>query len=41
MNLRFKEIFIGRVVNKRLTFNSGMDEFRNKQDFFDYPDRGA
>ena len=27
MNLRFKEIFSGKVVNKRLTFNTGMDEF--------------
>jgi ATP-dependent Lon protease len=27
MNLRFKEIFAGKVVNKRLTFNTGMDEF--------------
>lgn len=27
MNLRFKEIFAGKVVNKRLTTNTGMDEF--------------
>lgn len=27
MNLHFKEIFAGKVVNKRLTFNTGMDEF--------------
>lgn len=27
MNQRFKEIFSGKVVNKRLTFNTGMDEF--------------
>ena len=27
MNYRFKEIFAGKVVNKRLTFNTGMDEF--------------
>lgn len=27
MNQRFKEIFAGKVVNKRLTFNTGMDEF--------------
>jgi ATP-dependent Lon protease len=27
MNHRFKEIFAGKVVNKRLTFNTGMDEF--------------
>lgn len=27
MNNRFKEIFAGKVVNKRLTFNTGMDEF--------------
>ncbi|HAJ37917.1 MAG TPA: BREX system Lon protease-like protein BrxL [Chloroflexi bacterium] len=27
MNLHFKEIFRGKVVNKRLTFNTGMDEF--------------
>jgi len=27
MNTRFKEIFAGKVVNKRLTFNTGMDEF--------------
>lgn len=27
MNLRFKEVFTGKVVNKRLTFNTGMDEF--------------
>jgi ATP-dependent Lon protease len=27
MNHRFKEIFSGKVVNKRLTFNTGMDEF--------------
>jgi len=27
MNLRFREIFAGKVVNKRLTFNTGMDEF--------------
>jgi ATP-dependent Lon protease len=27
MNLRFKETFAGKVVNKRLTFNTGMDEF--------------
>ncbi len=27
MNLRFKEIFSGKVVNKKLTFNTGMDEF--------------
>jgi len=27
MNYRFKEIFAGKVVNKRLTFDTGMDEF--------------
>lgn len=27
MNLRFKETFAGKVVNKKLTFNTGMDEF--------------
>lgn len=27
MNQRFKETFAGKVVNKRLTFNTGMDEF--------------
>jgi len=27
MNLRLKEIFAGKVVNKKLTFNTGMDEF--------------
>jgi len=27
MNLRLKEIFTGKVVNKKLTFNTGMDEF--------------
>lgn len=27
MNLHFKEIYPGKVVNKRLTFNTGMDEF--------------
>ena len=27
MNLRFKETFVGKVVNKRLTFDTGMDEF--------------
>ncbi|MCX6083234.1 MAG: endopeptidase La, partial [Chloroflexi bacterium] len=27
MNLHFKEIFTGKVVNKKLTFNTGMDEF--------------
>lgn len=27
MNLRFKETFSGKVVNKKLTFNTGMDEF--------------
>ena len=27
MNYRFKDIFAGKVVNKRLTFNTGMDEF--------------
>ena len=27
MNLKFKETFAGKVVNKRLTFNTGMDEF--------------
>jgi ATP-dependent Lon protease len=27
MNTRFKEIFSGKVVNKKLTFNTGMDEF--------------
>ena len=27
MNIRFKETFSGKVVNKRLTFNTGMDEF--------------
>jgi len=27
MNLHFKETFAGKVVNKRLTFNTGMDEF--------------
>ena len=26
MNLHFKEIFSGKVVNKKLTFNTGMDE---------------
>jgi ATP-dependent Lon protease len=27
MNTHFKEIFSGKVVNKKLTFNTGMDEF--------------
>jgi ATP-dependent Lon protease len=27
MNTHFKDIFAGKVVNKRLTFNTGMDEF--------------
>lgn len=27
MNTRFQDIFKGKVVNKRLTFNTGMDEF--------------
>ena len=27
MNLHFKDAFAGKVVNKRLTFNTGMDEF--------------
>jgi ATP-dependent Lon protease len=27
VNTRFKEVFAGKVVNKRLTFNTGMDEF--------------
>lgn len=27
MNQQFKEIFSGKVVNKKLTFNTGMDEF--------------
>src|SRR4030065_1001423 len=27
MNLRFKETFSGKVVTKRLPFNTGMDEF--------------
>ena len=27
MNERLKEVFAGKVVNKRLTFNTGMDEF--------------
>ena len=27
MNLRFKETFTGKVDNKKLTFNTGMDEF--------------
>ena len=27
MNTRFKEIFRGKVVNKRLTVNTGVDEF--------------
>jgi len=27
MNLRFKESFSGKIVNKALTFNTGMDEF--------------
>ncbi|MAT45426.1 MAG: TIGR02688 family protein [Anaerolineaceae bacterium] len=27
MNQRFKEIFSGKIVNKKLTFNTGMDEF--------------
>lgn len=27
MNLHFKETFAGKIVNKRLTFNTGMDEF--------------
>jgi ATP-dependent Lon protease len=27
MNLHFKQVFAGKVVNKRLTFNTGMDEF--------------
>jgi ATP-dependent Lon protease len=27
MNLKLKETFAGKVVNKRLTFNTGMDEF--------------
>jgi hypothetical protein len=35
MNLRFKETFTGKVVNKRLTFNIGMDEFRPY--FQDFP----
>jgi ATP-dependent Lon protease len=26
MNLHFKDVFRGKVVNKRLTFNTGMDE---------------
>jgi predicted ATP-dependent Lon-type protease len=27
MNLHFKDVFRGKVVNKRLTFNTRMDEF--------------
>lgn len=27
MNLRFRDVFAGKVVNKRLTTNTGMDEF--------------
>lgn len=27
MNIHFKEVFAGKVVNKKLTFNTGMDEF--------------
>jgi ATP-dependent Lon protease len=27
MNIKLKEIFSGKVVNKKLTFNTGMDEF--------------
>jgi len=27
MNTHFKDVFAGKVVNKRLTFNTGMDEF--------------
>jgi len=27
MNTHFRDIFTGKVVNKRLTFNTGMDEF--------------
>jgi ATP-dependent Lon protease len=27
MNLRLKHTYAGKVVNKRLTFNTGMDEF--------------
>lgn len=27
MNTHFKEVFAGKVVNKKLTFNTGMDEF--------------
>ena len=27
MNMHFKEVFTGKVVNKKLTFNTGMDEF--------------
>ena len=27
MNQQLKEIYSGKVVNKRLTFNTGMDEF--------------
>ena len=27
MNTRFKDIFSGKVVNKRLTINTGVDEF--------------
>jgi len=27
MNFKLKEIFPGKIVNKKLTFNTGMDEF--------------
>jgi len=27
MNVKLKNVFPGKVVNKRLTFNTGMDEF--------------
>jgi len=27
MNSRLKEVFAGKVVNKRLSLNTGMDEF--------------
>ena len=27
MNTKFKEVFSGKIVNKKLTFNTGMDEF--------------
>ena len=27
MNLRLKDVFVGKVVSKRLTFNTSMDKF--------------